>query len=409
VNLRLAEWIFWICAAAVIHTYAVYPLLMFVLASTKQMWRDLRFLASRRSRRRGHREEYVPRVAMLVSAFNEEAVIEEKLRNTEQLDYPKERLELFLGLDAPEDSTEERARRMARSGVHIIAFPTRRGKLAVINDLAQRTDAEILVFSDANTMLERDAIRRLVRHFANPQVGAVCGELRLVGADGKSDMEGIYWRYEVALKFLENRLNCVLGANGGVYAVRRSLYRPLENWIVEDFQLPMEIRYEGHRVVYDPEAIGSEEAAPSLAAEYRRKVRIGAGAYQTLLRNPRFLNPFKGMLFFAYLSHKVLRWLVPIFLIAMLASSALLATEPLYAALLAGQVAFYLVALGGYLRHRRARAVRGFALPYYFVLMNWALLHGMLRYLSGRQDVLWGTTPRRAMSALASHKANHNA
>jgi cellulose synthase/poly-beta-1,6-N-acetylglucosamine synthase-like glycosyltransferase len=392
---ELAQTAFWASAAAVVYTYAVFPLLLFLLAAVKQMGRDVRFILQRRSRRMSHREAFHPRVAMLVAAYNEEAVIEEKLRNTQSLNYPPDKLELLLGLDCPEDSTEEIARRLAQPNVSIFSFPERRGKLAVINDLAQRTDADILVFSDANTLLAPDTILRLARHFAFSRTGAVCGELRLVSPSGKSEMESLYWRYEVALKFLENRLNCVLGANGGVYAVRRSLFRPLQDWIVEDFQLPMEIRFAGHRVVYDPEATATEEVAPSLSAEYRRKVRIGAGACQTMLRNPGFLNPFKGLPAFAYFSHKVLRWLAPIFLLAMLASSAALAARPLYAALLAAQAGFYGLALAGWAQARRGAPSRLAGTAYYFCSMNLALLHGMCRYLSGRQKAVWSMTPRR--------------
>ncbi|MBI1749146.1 MAG: glycosyltransferase family 2 protein [Acidobacteria bacterium] len=397
-TMSAAELVFWVSVGAVAYTYALYPLLLFLLASLTQTSRDILFLLTRRSRRGGARREFEPRVALLIAAYNEEDVIEEKLRNTAQLDYPAEKMEVLLGLDAPSDSTPERAARFPHPGLRVFPFPARRGKLAVISDLAQRTTADILIFSDANTILEPDCVRRLVRHFARPMTGAVCGELRLVSPGGKTEMEGLYWRYEVALKFLENRLNCVLGANGGVYAVRRSLFRPMQKWIVEDFQLPMEIRYEGHRVVYDPEAVGAEEAAPTLAAEYRRKVRIGAGAYQTLLRNPHFLNPFKGLPAFAYFSHKVVRWLVPLFLLAALVSNAVLAARPFFAAALAAQAAFYLLALAGYSRQRHGAPAGIFAVAYYFSVMNLALLHGMARYLTGRQQVMWTATPRTVPS-----------
>jgi len=404
VTLGAAEWVFWSSAAAALYAYAIFPQLMFVFAAMKQTWRDVRFLLLRESRRRLPRREFEPRVAMLVAAFNEEAIIAEKLRNAQELDYPAEKLELLLGLDAPEDATAEVARAHAALNQQVIQFPARRGKLAVINDLAARSNADILVFSDANTILAPDAIRALVRHFADEATGAVCGELRVVSPSGKVEMESLYWRYEVALKFLENRLNCVLGANGGVYAVRRELFRPLDNWIVEDFQLPMEIRFAGRRVVYDPEAIGMEEAAPSLAAEYHRKVRIGAGACQTMLRNPQFLNPFAGIPAFAYFSHKVLRWLAPLFLLAALVACALLAREPLYAAALGLQLVFYALAWLGYVRLARGKAGGLAGTVFYFCSMNLALLHGMFRYLTGRQQALWSATPRRTSVSPAAAK-----
>jgi cellulose synthase/poly-beta-1,6-N-acetylglucosamine synthase-like glycosyltransferase len=331
---------------------------------------------------------------MLVAAYNEESVIEQKLRNTAALDYPTDKLELLLGLDAPTDATRERARGNHRPGFRVFPFTERRGKLAVLLDLAGRTQADLLVFSDANTLLEPDSIRMLVHHFANPNVGAVCGELRLVSADGKMEMESLYWRYEVALKFLENRLNCVLGANGAVFAVRRELYRPPASAIVEDFQVPMDIRFAGYRVVYEPEALGTEENAPTHVDEFRRKVRIGAGAYQALLTNPGFLNPFRGMPAFAYFSHKVLRWLVPFMLPAMFVANLLLARFPLYLGLLAAQSAFYLLALAGWLRSRESRSGGIAGAAFYFVSMNWALLLGFFRFVGGSQKAVWSSTPR---------------
>jgi cellulose synthase/poly-beta-1,6-N-acetylglucosamine synthase-like glycosyltransferase len=396
-----AEFVFWLGVGWVGYTYAVYPVVLFLLASLTQSVRDIAFVLRRRNRREAARAETLPRISLLVAAYNEASVMEEKLRNTAALDYPAGQFELLLGLDASEDATPEIAARFARPGFHVMRFPARRGKLAVINDLAERATGDILVFSDANTMLDPAFLRHLARHFVRPEVGAVCGEMRLTDSSGRVEMEGLYWRYEVSLKFLENRLNCVLGANGGAYAVRRSLYRPMVDWIVEDFQLPMEIRYEGHRVVYDPEAMATEEAAPSLAAEYRRKVRIAAGNFQTLLRNPGFLNPLRGLVAFAYVSHKVMRWLAPMFLLAALGANALLLERPVYAAAFGAQLLFYAAAAIGYVQQRGHKRPGLFSAVFYFVTLNVALLHGMLRYVTGRQRALWSATPRRAGPAPA--------
>ncbi len=390
-----AETVFWASLAAVLYTYAVYPLLIFLLAALSQSARDLGFLLGRRRRRSADREHFSPRLALLVAAHNEEAVIEAKLRNTAALDYPADRMEFLLGLDAPTDSTPERAHRLSHPSFRIFPFAERRGKLAVLADLLERTSADILVFSDANTQLAPDCLRKLARHFADPDVGGVCGELRLLSPEGKPEMESLYWRYEVVLKFLENRLNCVLGANGAVFAVRRELYRPPASAIVEDFQVPMDIRFSGHSVVYDPEALATEEVAPTHVDEFRRKVRIGTGAFQTLFSNPRFLNPLKGMPAFAYFSHKVLRWLVPLLLPIMLVSNALLATAPLYQALLAAQAVFYLFAVAGWLRVRSGKPAGMAGAAFYFVSMNLALLLGLLRLFGGRQQAVWASTPRR--------------
>jgi len=394
--------IFWVSLVAVAYTYVLYILLLFVLASIRQVASDFVFLLARRSRRCSSQDESLPCVALLVAAYNEEDVIEAKLRNTAQLDYPSEKLEFVLGLDAPSDSTAERARTLLQPNFRILSFPVRRGKLAVVNDLIERTSSEVVVFSDANTMLKPDCIRKLVRHFADSQIGGVCGEVRLESSGGEVQMESLYWRYEMALKFLENRLNCVLGANGAVYAVRRSLYPRQGNWIVEDFQIPMEIRFAGHRIVYDPEAIGVEEAAPSFSVEFHRKVRIGAGDYQTLIRNPQFLNPFSGLPAFAYFSHKVLRWLVPFFLLAAWLSNLILATRPFYVVTFGAQSLFYLLALLGWFRFRAGRTPRILSPLLYFCGMNLALLFGLVQFLAGLQRGVWRRTPRAIPPAVRS-------
>jgi cellulose synthase/poly-beta-1,6-N-acetylglucosamine synthase-like glycosyltransferase len=396
VNSRAAAAVFWVLLFAMIYTYVLYPVLLFLLASLRQTGRDLNFLLGRRVRRSADRESFTPSVAMLVAAHNEAAVIEAKLRNTTVLDYPAGQFQLLLGLDASTDTTRDLAGRVSHPSFSIFPFTERRGKLAVLADLAQRTTAEILVFSDANTLLDPAALRKLARHFSDPGVGAVCGELRLMSADGKPAMEAQYWRYEVVLKFLENRLNCVLGANGAVFAVRRELYRPPASAIVEDFQIPMDIRFSGRRVVYDLEAVGMEEVAPTSGDEFRRKVRIGTGVYQTLLACPRFLNPLRGMPAFAYFSHKVLRWLVPYFLLILLVTNVLLVRKPLYTALLAVQALFYALAFVGGFRLRRGKAAGAAGVAFYFLSMNLALFLGSLRLLGGNQSTVWASTPRRA-------------
>lgn len=389
--------IFWVCLGAVLYTYAVYPLLLFLLAALTQTARDLDFLLGRRQRRTGDREDFTPRIAMLVAAYNEQDVIEATLLNTAALDYPVDRFEFLLGLDGPSDATPIRSQSVKHPAFRVFHFAERRGKLAVVADLCKRTSADILVLSDANTRLSPDCLHKLARHFADPSIGAVCGELRVLSLDGKPGMESLYWRYEIVLKFLENRLNCVLGANGAVYAVRHELYHPPPSAIIEDFQVPMDIRFAGHRVVYDPEAVATEEAAPTCADEFRRKVRIGTGAFQTLFRSPKFLNPLKGLPAFAYFSHKVLRWLAPLLLLVVLVCNGMLVTAaPLYAALFAGQVVFYLLAGFGWLRARGGRLTGLAGTAYYFVNMNLALLFGLFRLFGGPGQAVWASTPRRA-------------
>jgi cellulose synthase/poly-beta-1,6-N-acetylglucosamine synthase-like glycosyltransferase len=349
-------------------------------------------------------------VAVLVSVYNEEAVIASKIKNALAAEYPTGQIEFLFGLDAPTDSTAEVFRQFEDGRLRVFAFQTRRGKLAVLSDLAQHTSAEVLVFTDANTMLDCRCIGNLARHFGDLRVGAVSGEeVRLAATGTDPAGESLYWRYESALKLLESRLNCSLGGNGSALAVRRSLFNAPIQSIVEDFQIPLEIRFRGYRVIYDPEAVGLEEIAPTFAAQFARRVRIGAGNYQTLFKHPEYLDPRKGLLTFCFFSHRVLRWLVPILLVTALLSSMTLVARPAFAGLFAGQCVFYAMALLGYRRKKQHRPGKLFAAPLHFCSMNLALLLGLLRYLRGEQSVVWASTPRSGdgvlLNAVAISKA----
>ena len=387
---------FWACVAAVAYHYAAYPLLLFILSVFSQAKSDFLYLVRRGSRRCPRQTGCVPRVALLISVYNEEAVIQAKVRNTLEIDYPADRLEVLFGLDAPSDTTAKLLGQVQSSRINVFHFDMRRGKLAVLCDLARRTSAEILVFTDANTMLERNCIRNLVRHFADQRVGAVSGEeVRIVAAGTDPSAESLYWRYESAVKLLESRLNCSLGGNGSALAVRHSLFHPRKQSIVEDFQIPLEIRFEGHRVIYDPEAVAIEEIAPTFSTQFARRVRISAGNYQTLFGNLEYLNPLKGFLAFSFFSHRVLRWLVPLFLVIAFVSSISMISIPEFALLTAAQCVFYSMAVLGYWLKKQGKRAGLFSLPFHFCAMNAALLLGLFAYLSGRQSVTWKSTPRQ--------------
>jgi cellulose synthase/poly-beta-1,6-N-acetylglucosamine synthase-like glycosyltransferase len=405
----VSELIFWVCIAAVAYNYVGYPLLLFVLCAFVQAKSDFQYLAYRRNRRRLLTTVKVPQVAVLISVYNEESVIDGKARNCLEIDYPADRVEFLFGLDAPTDSTPDLLSRMTSNRLRVFHFSRRRGKLAVLCDLAQQTSAEILVLTDANTLLDRAALRNLVRHFADPRVGAVSGEeIRVAASASEAGAEGLYWRYESAVKILESRLNCSLGGNGSALAVRRELFNPRERSIVEDFQIPLEIRFQGYRVVYDPEAIAVEEIAPTWAAQFARRVRIGAGNYQTFFAHPEYLNPRKGFVAFSFFSHRVLRWLVPLFLPLAFICSVLLSTRPAFAILAAAQCAFYLIAGVGWWLKKRAKPLRLCSVPFHFCAMNLALFLGLLRFLRGRQALAWQPTPRRLADAACLDKVGGN-
>jgi cellulose synthase/poly-beta-1,6-N-acetylglucosamine synthase-like glycosyltransferase len=247
--------------------------------------------------------------------------------------------------------------------------------------------------SDANTMYAPDAVRALVGHFADARVGCVCGELVLESPQGGGSGEGLYWKYETLLKRMESDLGFLLGATGGIFAIRRSLFRPLPpTTIVEDFVTAMKILEGGHRVCYEPQAQATESTAPTMREEMRRKSRIGAGGFQAIGMTAAMLDPRRGLPALGYWSHKILRWFVPFLMLGALASNLALAVEPVYALFLALQIAAYAVGLQGLLPrsfdHRLLRPVR------YFFMMNLALFIGFFRFVAGTQRVTWERAQR---------------
>ncbi len=373
-----------------VYTYAGYPVVLFVLASGWQLLRDLRFGLNRAERRRAA-PGYTPAISLVVSAHNEEAIIERKIRNCLALDYPLEKLTVLVGCDGCEDHTAERIADMRVPNVHVFEFP-RAGKPVTLNRLVPKASGEVVVLSDANTMFAPDALRTMVRHFASPEVGCVCGELRLSAPEGGS--EGFYWRYETFLKFLESRMNMMVGANGGIFAIRAGLFAELPpGTIIDDFLISMRIRARGLRVVYDPEAVGTEEAS-TISQEFRRRIRIGAGNLHALFYTWKLLSPTAGSVAFSYWSHKILRWLVPLALPAALISAVLLAYQPLYAVFAALAIWFYVMAAIGYGLERGKVRIRALSIPYHFFSLNLALLIGFLAFACGRQDGVWKPTGR---------------
>ena len=391
---------FWISAGLLLYTYGGYPLVLILLGSLQQFRSDLRFGLARRTRRASRDVVGRPRVSIVFAAHNEEAVIADKMVNCAELDYPADALEILVGCDACTDATAALARSAAPPNATVYEFPDRCGKPGVLNKLLPRAHGEIVVFCDANTEFEPDAVHALVRHFKRPEIGCVCGELRL-RSRGQATGEQLYWRFETLLKFLESRLNMLVGANGAVFAIRRSLFLPIPpDGVVEDFLIAMNVRAAGHRVVYEPEAIAWEEVAPNARQEFRRRVRIGAGNFQALRHTWRMLNPLAGAVALAFWSHKVCRWLVPLFLVAAEISAVTLAREPVYGAAAALGGALVLLALLGHRLDLRARYWAPASVPYYFLSMNLALLLGLIAFGRGTQSTVW--TPTARMASLPS-------
>ena len=385
----MLELVFWGCLLLVAYTYLLYPLVLFLAYALEQLRRDLGYLGCRRDRRRSALQlDELPAVSVVIPAFNEEVHLAEKLANLRELDYPTAKLEVVFVSDGSTDRTNAILKALEDVNVQTVFLPVRRGKPNALNHGVARATHDILIFSDAATLFEPDALRKLVRHFADPKVGVVCATLQFRGTAESRQTEGVYWKYESMLRLMENRLGATLTASGAMYALRRQCYRPLlANVLVEDFVIPMNARALGYRVLYDPEAIGTEVAADSVAGEFTRRVRIAVGSFRALgefVRTP--LRPFACV---AFVSHKLLRWILPALLIGLLASSAILQSIPIYRALLAAQCTFYIWALAGYVFHDRLQGVRFGLLAYYLMAIHLAYLVGFVRFVRGRDTAVW--------------------
>ena len=392
--------LFWLATVGVAYTYFGYPLLLSAIAALQQWRSDWRLISRPGSRRAADRDAdaALPAVVVVVAAFNEERWIEARIRNLLAQDYPAGRLRIVVGSDASTDRTAEIARGFEGPAVTFVDFPMRRGKASVVNDLVAMVDADVLVFTDANTQFAPDAVRMLARGLADPRVGCVCGELRLVREGDRGDnQDHLYWRYERLLKFYESRIGALLGANGGVYAMRRGAYVPVPaNTIVDDFWISMQVVEQGLRCVYTPEAVATEAVPERIGDEFGRRVRIGTGNYQSLVRFARLLDPRRGpAVAFAFFSHKVLRWLAPHLMLLALACNLLLApTSPWYAAWCVAQLLFYAAAWVAWRLATTGTAPRLLRLPLFFVSMNVGLLVGFWRYLRGGGSGAWARTAR---------------
>jgi cellulose synthase/poly-beta-1,6-N-acetylglucosamine synthase-like glycosyltransferase len=326
-------------------------------------------------------------VTLLISAYNESQVIASKMDNSLALDYPKDRLEVLVISDGSEDGTDAIVERYIQLGVRLVRQQPRMGKTAGLNLGVSQARGQILVFSDANALYQPDAIRQLVRHFSNPNVGYVVGNARYYekGATSPSAAsEGLYWKLETFLKKQGSRFGSVVGGDGAIYAIRREFYSLLLPTDINDFLNPLQIIARGYLGLFEPAAVCYEEAADNFSQEFRRKVRIISRSLNALRRIPEVLNPFKNTRhWFMLVSHKVLRWFAPVFMILLFGVSLTLWRYPFYrfAALL--QIAFYAMALVGWRWQTENRLGGVFSLPFYFCMVNLASLIGCSKCLRG--------------------------
>lgn len=378
--------VFWTSCAIVAYTYLGYPAVLWLLTF----------------RRKGPHppqeadDSVLPTISVLIVAHNEEHIIKARVENLLSLDYPPEKLELAVASDGSRDRTASIVSEYRNRSICLFAYERNAGKAAALDATIPKLNGEIVVLSDANTMMERRALRHLARWFRDSEVGVVCGKLVLTDPVTGMNVDSLYWRYETFLKRCEGKLGGLLGANGAIYAIRRSLFPGIQSTIiVDDFVIPLVARIRnGCRIIYDEAALAFEETPPDLAMEFRRRTRIGAGDFQSLALVGPLLNPLRGWVAFTFVSHKLLRWFCPFFLIAIVVANLLLVDSGVYGLVLVVQLVLYSLALLGRFLSHQSVAGRVMRLMTMFATMNAALLVGFFRWATVRQRGAWERTAR---------------
>ncbi len=388
------EIIFWISGLIILYTFGGYGLVLLMVLKIRSWFCPERKLLPESS------EDNLPEVCLIIAAYNEKDYVDQKIRNSLSLDYPPEKLQVIWVNDGSDDGTPELV--MKYPEITLLHNPGRCGKIEAMNRGVEHSTAPILLFSDANTMLSANSLRAVIRHFRDASVGCVAGEKQFFQAENQPVAiigEGFYWKVESWLKQLDYRFYSTIGATGELFAIRRELFHRVEpDTLLDDFMISMRTLLQGFRVAYEPTAVARENGSSDVREEMKRKVRIAAGCFQSMIRLKKLLNPFfKFRLFFQYVSHKVLRWtLAPLSLVGLLASNVLILAGQeafqlfsFYSLTLILQVVFYGLALFGFLSQNSPVRIRYIYAPFYFTAMNYAVFKGFFRFLKGKQSVLW--------------------
>jgi cellulose synthase/poly-beta-1,6-N-acetylglucosamine synthase-like glycosyltransferase len=373
--------IFWVSLAVVVYSYLFYPALLTLFA-----WLFKRPVRCS--------DDYLPTVGVLVPAYNEEKVIARKVENILAMDYPSDKISVWVGSDCSDDGTDGLVKSMAGPRVRFWRAPERGGKTGIINGLLPRMDTEIVLLTDANTMHRSGCLREMVKYFYDPSVGGVAGHIEHKLTEGSENAETVYRSFESHQKVMEGRLHSTISAFGGSYAIRRSLFLPIPKnaYSNDDVLIPMNIVRQGYRVIYELDAVAEEDMTDKVSSEFQRRVRIGAGNFQSFLWLLDFFNPLRGWPWFCYISHKATRWFSPFFILLCLASCVAVAAfsvSPLYKFLLSCGVIF---SVSGILYHQMPLRVNRHI--FYFFAMNAALLLGAVRFAGGIRSAVWKRTER---------------
>lgn len=384
----------WISLFIVFYTFVGYGLLLYVLVKIKS--------AVRKRPQLTFTEDFTPSVTLLIAAYNEQDYIDEKVKNCLELEYPKHLLQIAFVTDGSNDATPNKISHYKE--VTLFHKPERAGKMAAIKRVMPQLNSDIIVFTDANTFLNKEAIKELVKHYMNSKVGAVAGEKKILmdaEADASSAGEGFYWKYESALKKWDYEIYSNVGAAGELFSIRRNLYEPVESdSIIDDHMIAMRIAEKGYVIAYEPKAYAIESGSANTKEELKRKIRIAAGGMQSILRLKKSANPFHNPVFtFQYISHRVLRWTITPFLLilAFVLNIMIVANgaNRFYQFLLAAQILFYFLALLGYLFEKKNIKIKALFIPYYFCMMNYAVIAGIIRYFKGKQSAAWEKSKRK--------------
>ncbi|MDR0969318.1 MAG: glycosyltransferase family 2 protein [Lentimicrobiaceae bacterium] len=389
--------IFWILLFFVFYSYIGYGILLFFIVRIKRFFPK---------KKKVENTDYEPEVTLFVAAYNEKDYVDAKVQNSFELDYPREKVKQVWITDGSNDGTPDLLRKYADQGVEVYHEDARGGKIGAMNRGMQFVKTPIVIFSDGNTMLGKESVRRIVNMFSNPKVGCVSGEKRIFNKekDSAAGTEGIYWKYESTLKKWDAELYSVVGAAGELFAVRTELFEKVEkDTLLDDFIISLRIAMKGYTIQYDPEAYAIESSSANVKEELKRKIRIAAGGIQSIVRLSPLLNIFKyGTLSFQYISHRVLRWtLAPLSLptlffinLAIAIMSGMTNFNDLYVWLFYAQVVFYAMALLGWYFENKEIKIKLLFIPYYFFIMNYAVIMGMKRYFKGNQSVNWERAKR---------------
>ena len=363
-------------------TYAFYPIVI--------------LLAGKLIPFKPQKSEIRPKVSILIAAYNEEKHIQKKIKNTLALDYPLDKLEIFIGSDGSTDRTADRVREFAGQAVNLLECKINRGKTAVQNDLVNMSSGEILIFTDAASFLPADAVKKIVRNFADNRVGCVAGKMRFVGTDSNltTQSQGLYWRYEVKIREMESRLGSLIGLDGPLYALRRNYYVQLEYNIISDLLTPLLVLAQGKKVILEPEAIVDEEPTLKTGQEFTTRRRITLRGLVSLFTYKQLLNPIKhpilaGKIFF----HKILRWCVGPLVILHIAACLALSGHWFFKLSLTLYLIFFIAAVIGWAGDKAGLKIKILTVPYYFTLVNLSATMAIVDFIRKKQAVSW--TPVR--------------